>query len=455
MSLSLCVFESLSMSRGFVKEGDQEEVPMILPRAFLPSGVTNYVTPEGLRLLQDEMKSLKEEWTAAGSNYVTKNYLDAKMRLLSERISSAVVIDTTKANPDVVSFGMYVRYNDKTIRIVGVDEADASKGLISFLSPIAKSLIGKKKGDKFEIKVPRGTETIEIQEVATFLSTELRAMSHEQNTVTETVEVVSFVHEITRKKHEKIGSSFVHELTRIEHEKIGSSCVHEITRKEHEKIGSSCVHEITRKEHEKIGSSFVHEITRKEHEKIESSGRDVTSVASEKESSTANNQQPNLPSTSSGSNPVTEPVEVTENIAHGSQLTDHSQKTFNPQDAPTDFLPLVNEQGNIVGRALHCQIHNGNKVLHPAVHLIVSNSDKEIVGKYCWHVAFGETAEKTLKRKISDITSGSIKPKFKKQYIREDKNEKELVYVFTAVSDAEFLPSPDDKEWEKIFERSF
>jgi isopentenyldiphosphate isomerase len=135
-----------------------------------------------------------------------------------------------------------------------------------------------------------------------------------------------------------------------------------------------------------------------------------------------------------------------------SSTANSQQQKFTPQDAPTDFLPLVNEQGNIVGRALHCQIHNGNKVLHPAVHLIVvSNSDKEIVGKYCWHIAFGETAEKTLKRKISDITSGSIKPKFKKQYIREDKNEKELVYVFTAVSDADFLPSPDDKEYEAMF----
>ncbi len=374
MTLCLCVFESISMSRGFVKEGDQEEVPMILPRAFLPSGVTNYVTPEGLRLLHDEMESLKEEWTAAGSNYVTKNYLDAKMRLLAERINTAVLVDTTKANPDVVSFGMYVRYNDKTIRIVGVDEADASKGLISFISPIAKALIGKKKGDKFEIKVPRGTETIEIQEVAIV----------------------------------------VHELTRIEHEKIVASDVHESTRKEHENIGILC--------------------------------RDVTAMASEKESSTVKSQQPKLPSTSSGSNPVTEPVEVTKS----SEFNVQSSK-FTPQDAPTDFLPLVNEQGNIVGRALHCQIHNGNKVLHPAVHLIVSNSDKEIVGKYCWHVAFGETAEKTLKRKISDITSGSIKPKFKKQYIREDKNEKELVYVFTTVSDAEFLPSPDDKEYEAMF----
>ena len=346
------------MSRGFVKEGDQEEVPMILPRAFLPSGVTNYVTPEGLRLLHDEMESLKEEWTAAGSNYVTKNYLDAKMRLLSERISSAVVIDTTKANPDVVSFGMYVRYNDKTIRIVGVDEADASKGLVSFLSPIAKSLIGKKKGDKFEIKVPRGTETIEIQEVATFLGIqELRSSGNERQQ--------------------------------------------------------------------------DHKTTRQQ-------------VVVER------NEKLTIPTIAAVTDSVSEPVEDTQSSTANSQ-----KPKFKPQDAPTDFLPLVNEQGNIVGRALHCQIHNGNKVLHPAVHLLVTNSKNETVGKYCWHVAFGETAEKTLKRKISDITSCSIKPKFKKQYIREDKNEKELVYVFTAVSDAEFLPSPDDKEWEKIFERSF
>ena len=403
------------MSRGFVKEGDQEEVPMILPRAFLPSGVTNYVTPEGLRLLQGEMESLKEEWTAAGSNYVTKNYLDAKMRLLSERISSAVVVDTTKANPDVVSFGMYVRYNDKTIRIVGVDEADVSKGLISFLSPIAKSLIGKKKGDKFEIKVPRGIETIEIQEVATFISTELRAMSPEQSTVTEPVEVASFVHEITRKKHEKIESS-------------GRDVTPVASSNE-----NSCKSSTANSQKPKLPSTS-------------SDTNPVTEPVEVAQSSTASSQQPNSPSTSSGTNAVTEPVEVTKS----SEFNVQSSK-FKSQDAPTDFLPLVNEQGNIVGRALHCQIHNGNKVLHPAVHLIVINTNKETVGKYCWHVAFGETAEKTLKRKISDITSGSIKPKFKKQYIREDKNEKELVSVFTAVSDAEFLPSPDDKEWEAMF----
>lgn len=339
------------MSRGFVKEGDQEEVPMVLPRAFLPSGTPNYVTPEGLKRLLDEMETLKKEWTDAGSNYVTKNYLDAKMRLLSERINSAVLIDPSKSNPDVVSFGMYVKYNDKVIRIVGVDEADASKGLVSFISPIAKALIGKKKGDKFEIKVPRGTEIVEIQEIS--------------RQVTES-------------------------------------------------------------------------LSRQEEKSIRPQGNETTSQREEKSIRPQDN-------------------ETTSQRAEKSiRLQDHKSISSESKSASmTEFLPLVNEQGNIVGRALHFEIHNGNKVMHPAVHLLIYNTKKEIVAKYWWHVAFGETAEKTLKRKLKEMESQTIKPKFKKQYIREDKNEKELVSVFTAVSDADFLPSPDDKEWEKIFERSF
>ncbi len=326
------------MSRGFVKEGDQEEVPMVLPRAFLPSGTPNYVTPEGLKKLQDEMEILKKEWTDAGSNYVTKNYLDAKMRLLSERINSAVMIDNTKANPDIVSFGMYVKYNDKVIRIVGVDEADASKGLISFISPIAKALIGKKKGDKFEIKVPRGTETVEIQEIS--------------RQVTES---------------------------------------------------------LSRQEEKSIRPQDYKSIR----------PRDNKSISSESKSS-----------------------------------SESSSSSKSESSSMTEFLPLVNEQGNIVGRALHFEIHNGNKVMHPAVHLLIYNTKKEIVAKYWWHVAFGETAEKTLKRNLKEMESQTIKPKFKKQYIREDKNEKELVSVFTAVCNGEIHSLQYDKDYDKIFEKS-
>ena len=92
--------------------------------------------------------------------------------------------------------------------------------------------------------------------------------------------------------------------------------------------------------------------------------------------------------------------------------------------------------------------------MHPAVHLLVYNTKKEIVAKYWWHVAFGETAEKTLKRKLKEMESQTIKPKFKKQYIREDKNEKELVSVFTAVCDSGIHSSQCDKDYDKIFEKS-
>ena len=401
------------MSRGFVKEGDQEEVPMVLPRAFLPQGVPNYVTPEGLLLLNEEMEGLKKERAEAASNYILINHIEAKMRQLSERINTAVLIDPAKSNPDVVSFGFYVRYNDKTIRIVGVDEADASKGLISFLSPIAKSLIGKRKGDVFEVKVPRGTERIEVQEVALVLEIqELRSSGDERqqdHKTTRQQAVVERKEELTISTITAVTDS-VAELIEV------ASDVHELTRKEHENVGISC--------------------------------RDITSVASEKESSTAKSQQPKLPSTSSGSNPVTEPVEVTKS----SEFKVHRSE-FKVHNNPTDFLPIVNDRGNIVGRALHCEIHNGNKVLHPAVHLIVFNSKNETVAKYCWHVAFGETPEKTLKSRIPEVTSESIKPKFKKQYIREDKNEKELVSVFTVVCNGDVLSSPEGMEYEAMFEK--
>ena len=352
------------MSRGFVKEGDQEEIPMVLPRAFLPKDTPNYVTPEGLRLLHDEMETLKKEWIDAGSNYITKNYLDAKMRLLSDRINTAVLIDPAKAKPDVVSFGMYVKYNDKVVRIVGVDEADASKGLISFVSPIAKSLIGKNKGDKFEITIPRGTEMIEIQEVAISISSELSAMSHEQSA--------------ENNKQKAIKKDVVQTDVLIS----------------------------------------------TPHDKVEQSDSLILKLSDTKET-----------------------------CSQQSIANSQSQKSeFRPSINITEFIPLVNEQGNIVGRALYCEIHNGNKVLHPAVHLLVYNSQKEIVARYWWHVSFGETAEKTLKHKIKDMNH-NIKPKFKKQYIRENKDEKELVSVFTAIYDGEILATPDGKKWDEIFEK--
>ena len=124
-----------------------------------------------------------------------------------------------------------------------------------------------------------------------------------------------------------------------------------------------------------------------------------------------------------------------------------------------EFLPVVNERGIIVERALYMELHgemNGRaslqRLLHPAVHLHVVNKNGEVAYRYWWHVAFGDTPEKTLKRKLSETLGISgVKPKLKKQYIRETKSEKELVSVYILNSDEILLKTPEGKEYFDIF----
>ena len=85
----LCV----PMSRGFIKEGDQEEIPRAPMRAYLPEGVPNYVTKEGLDALKVELKNLEAELGKAGDNYIMVNFLDASIKLRCDRINNAVEID--------------------------------------------------------------------------------------------------------------------------------------------------------------------------------------------------------------------------------------------------------------------------------------------------------------------------------------------------------------------------
>ena len=172
------------MSRGFIKEGDQEEIPMVPPRAYLPEGVPNYVTKEGLDALKEELKSLEEERVKAGDNYIRVNFIDATIKQLVGRINSAVEVDLTKISKDTVSFGAWVRYNGRVVRIVGVDEADVNKGLVSFVSPIAKALMGKKAGDVMELKGPRGKEQVMVEEVS-FEPMMLTQIVHDKPVVTE------------------------------------------------------------------------------------------------------------------------------------------------------------------------------------------------------------------------------------------------------------------------------
>jgi len=151
------------MSRGFVKEDDQEEVPIVPQRAYLPEGVTNFVTPAGMsqllaekQMLEDERSSLNN--TSENEKRIELNFINAKLQLLNNRIAEARVVDLKAQPKNEIRFGATITLktegtkNIQTFQIVGVDEADISKGKISFISPIARVLINKKTGDKVTLK---------------------------------------------------------------------------------------------------------------------------------------------------------------------------------------------------------------------------------------------------------------------------------------------------------------
>ncbi|ANV97666.1 transcription elongation factor GreA [Helicobacter enhydrae] len=98
-------------------------------------------------------------------------FIEARIAELSEILANAQVIDPSVLPHDKVSFGSTVKIlnlsNDKetTYTIVGGIESNPSKGLISFGSPIAKSLLGKEEGDEVTITLPNGENEYEILEV--------------------------------------------------------------------------------------------------------------------------------------------------------------------------------------------------------------------------------------------------------------------------------------------------
>jgi transcription elongation factor GreB len=151
------------MSRGFVKEDDQEEIPIVPQRAYLPEGVTNFVTPKGMNQLLAERQMLENErnnLNNANENEkrIELNYINAKLQLLNNRIVEARIVNLSEQTQNEIVFGATVTVKTEaskdiqTFQIVGVDEADISKGKVSFISPIARVLINKKISNKVLLK---------------------------------------------------------------------------------------------------------------------------------------------------------------------------------------------------------------------------------------------------------------------------------------------------------------
>jgi transcription elongation factor GreB len=175
------------MSKAFTKETDNDDDEPEQPASFTDD-LKNYVTPEGYKDLQDELRQLlKEErpkiveivrW-AAGNGDRSENgdyiygkkrlrEIDRRMRYLTKRIESAEIVDQKlQKNLTQVFFGATVKYMEengaeKTVKIVGIDEADLTKDKISWISPVARALIKAEVGDTVELKTPALTEKLKV-----------------------------------------------------------------------------------------------------------------------------------------------------------------------------------------------------------------------------------------------------------------------------------------------------
>ncbi len=163
------------MSKAFTKDDDGGAELLVVPRAPLPDGLLNYVTPRGLAALQTEQTRLEQARAAidvdATDRAVKHQALAQRLAELQARIASGVVVDASLQPHDEVRFGATVRVrsasgNEHEYEIVGVDEADAESGRIAFSSPLARALLGKRVGDSAEVRSPRRAEELEVLTIA-------------------------------------------------------------------------------------------------------------------------------------------------------------------------------------------------------------------------------------------------------------------------------------------------
>jgi transcription elongation factor GreB len=159
------------MSRAFVKEDDAGATGEILdlPQSEHP----NYITPRGLAELRQRLAAAQEKrqallGTRGGvDRELPLAHAEREIRYLETRIERAILIDPARQKPNEVAFGATVRVADpqgeeREFTIVGEDEVDAEHGRVSWVSPLARALLGSRVGDLILWRRPAGDAELEI-----------------------------------------------------------------------------------------------------------------------------------------------------------------------------------------------------------------------------------------------------------------------------------------------------
>jgi len=181
------------MNKAFTRESDSDEDDDDGPSLpALPAGGKNYITPQGHDRLRAELLHLIDEdrpkvvetvhWAASnGDRSENGDYIygkkrlreiDRRIRFLIKRLDIAVVADPSAHHgKDQVFFGATVTYandagEERTVTIKGIDEVDSLQGEVSWVSPIARTLLKAREGDALQLLTPAGVETIEVLAVS-------------------------------------------------------------------------------------------------------------------------------------------------------------------------------------------------------------------------------------------------------------------------------------------------
>ncbi|TAK83493.1 MAG: transcription elongation factor GreB [Betaproteobacteria bacterium] len=177
------------MSKAFVKEDAEQPEERAQAPALAPGG-KNYISPAGFARLKAELRDLVERerpqvvttvaWAASlGDRSENADYIygkrrlreiDRRVRFLIKRLEAAEIVDASGRDTDQIFFGAKVKIKAgdrvKEITILGQDEVDPARGIVSWVSPIAKALLKARAGDTVTLRTPAGEETLEILEVA-------------------------------------------------------------------------------------------------------------------------------------------------------------------------------------------------------------------------------------------------------------------------------------------------
>ena len=177
------------MSKAFTKESDSDDDELVLPP--LPVGGKNYITPAGYARLRDELLHLMDverpkivdvvHWAASnGDRSENGDYLygkkrlreiDRRIRFLTQRLEIAEITDPSAHHgKDQVFFGCTVAYEDdvgaeRSITILGIDEADTLAGQVSWVSPVARALLKTRVGDEVSLPTPEGVRVLTVVSV--------------------------------------------------------------------------------------------------------------------------------------------------------------------------------------------------------------------------------------------------------------------------------------------------